>query len=199
MPEFTKDWFTNNIPLWEKVLAKYRQRPVRWLEIGTFEGRSAIWTLDNILTHPKSHMWCVDSFVLHKKVHATERFKKNMAPYRGRYTLLKGESSDMLKTPELLALKGKFDVVYIDADRHGRNVLEDAVLAYPLLKPGGLIIFDDYTYSREHDARCPKMGIEAFCNNYAHEIKVIVTRWQLIVRKRVKPLSKKKCRSEFWS
>lgn len=194
-PIYTKDWFTNNLPLWEKMLAKYASRPVLWLEVGSYEGRSAIWALDNILKHPKSHIWCVDSFI--SKTYDT--FRDNMKPYKGRFTLLKGKSEDMLKKQELLDLKGKFDIIYIDADRHGRHVLEDAVLCYPLLKPDGLLIFDDYTYSREHDSRCPKMGIEAFCNTYAHEIKVIVTRWQLIVKRRKKPLVKKKCFSEFWS
>ena len=37
----------------------------------------------------------------------------------------------------------KYDIIYIDGSHEARDVLEDAVLAYRLLKIGGLLIFDD--------------------------------------------------------
>lgn len=32
------------------------------LEIGSYEGRSAVWFLENILTHPTARIVCVDLF-----------------------------------------------------------------------------------------------------------------------------------------
>jgi len=49
-PVFTKDWFDRAIPIWKKyVMPLINTVPnARWLEIGSFEGRSAIWTLENL-------------------------------------------------------------------------------------------------------------------------------------------------------
>lgn len=49
--KFTEDWFSGNIPLWTEVLAPFKGKPdIHYLEIGVWEGRSAIWVLENILT-----------------------------------------------------------------------------------------------------------------------------------------------------
>lgn len=190
---FTKDWFTNNIPIWKKELTRFNTKPTKFLEIGTYEGRSAIWALENILSHPRSMIYCVDTFE-----HGTfPTFKKNIERFKDKVIVLKGKSQNMLKDPRVL--KESFDIVYIDASRHSQNVLEDAVLCFPLIKPGGLIIFDDYTYSREHDNRCPKQGIDAFLNAYANDVRVLLTRWQVIAQKRVNPLPHKECKSEFYT
>ena len=40
-----------------------------------------------------------------------------------------------------------YDIIYIDGSHATSDVLEDAVLSYRLLKPGGLLIFDDYHWA----------------------------------------------------
>ena len=64
MTTFTSDWFTSSIPPWRRhvvpVLAG--RENVRWLEVGTHEGRSALWTLDNVLTGRGSSITCVDKW-----------------------------------------------------------------------------------------------------------------------------------------
>jgi predicted O-methyltransferase YrrM len=189
---FTSDWFSNNIPLWEKELAKYRGKPIKFLEIGTYEGRSAIWALENILTHPKSKIYCVDTF----QEGTYDTYKKNISRFGDKVVTLKGKSVDMLKLPSVI--RQQFDIVYIDSDSHSSQVLEDAVLVFPLIKDGGLLIFDDYTYSKHHDNRCPKQGIDAFLNAYAEYVHVVYTKWQVIVQKRKVPRPKQPCRSEFY-
>lgn len=189
---FTSDWFSNNIPLWERELAKFRNKPINFLEIGTYEGRSAIWALENILTHRDSKIYCVDTF----QEGTYQTYKKNVAKFGDKVFTLKGQSRDMLKLPHIL--QKKFDIIYIDSDAHSSQVLEDAVLAFPLLKPGGLLIFDDYTYSKQRDNRCPKQGIDAFLNAYAEFVHVVSARWQVIVQKNYVPRHKKPCRSEFY-
>ncbi len=32
------------------------------VEIGSFEGRSTLWILENLLRHPDSRMHCIDTF-----------------------------------------------------------------------------------------------------------------------------------------
>ena len=63
--EFSTDWFTNQnrIPLWEKMLRPFKGKPdIHYLEVGVYEGRSAIWMLENILTHPSSTLTGIDIF-----------------------------------------------------------------------------------------------------------------------------------------
>jgi hypothetical protein len=60
---FQQDWFSTNIPVWENVLKKFKGKPgLSFLEIGCFEGRSTLWLLTNILTHPTSKITVMDTF-----------------------------------------------------------------------------------------------------------------------------------------
>ena len=65
-PAFTDDWFSgsavNGAGAWAThVLPRLRDRPsVLWLEIGSYEGRSALWTAANLLIGAKSQLVCVD-------------------------------------------------------------------------------------------------------------------------------------------
>lgn len=195
--EFTVDWFSNNIPAWKELFKHHKNRPVKWLEIGTYEGRSALWAVEHVLKHTDSSITCVDTWD-DPKVFST--FKKNIkhAP-KEKITYIKSSSRDALKKPALIKRGAQFDVVYIDADHHSSSVLEDAILAFPLLKPGGLMIFDDYTYSKERDNRCPKQGIDAFLNAFAQHVHVKSARWQVVVQKLEKPRRKEKCMSEYYA
>jgi len=189
--KFTEDWFSNNIPTWEKYLSHYKNKPLNFLEIGSFEGRSAIWLLENILKHPKSKLYVVDVWI---DTTIYNRFIKNIEPYKEKVVIMRGLSRDMLRQLK----QPIFDFIYIDANRHSKNVLEDAVLSYPLLKPGAMMIFDDYTNNKEHDINCPKPGIDAFLNMYIQELKVLKTQWQVVVVKRKTHLPRKLCFSEFY-
>lgn len=196
---FSVDWFSGNIPLWEKHLAQFTGKEAHALEIGSYEGRSATWLLENILTHAKSTMTCVDNFTQKERVtkgKVEDIFKKNMARFGKKCTLKKGDSCDVLRMPEVT--KKKYDIIYIDANHHSRHVLEDAVLAFALLKPEGILIFDDNTDNEEHDNRCPKPAISSFLNAYAGDIRVLHSKWQVIIKRRKTPAKKGACYSEFF-
>ena len=140
---FSQDWFTGHIPIWRKALVSYVGQPdVQYLEVGIFEGRSALWMLENVLTHPTSRLVGVDVFE---------------GPLRAQYlaNLALSGAQDRAKTivePSQIALRRlpleSFDVIYIDGSHAEDDVLEDAVLSFRLLKPGGVLIFDDYRWAR---------------------------------------------------
>ena len=48
-----------------------------------------------------------------------------------------------------------YDLVYLDGSHMAADVLEDAVLSFPLLKPGGILIFDDYQLVRDRELTVP--------------------------------------------
>jgi len=104
---------------------------------------------------------------------------------------MKGYSRDMLRN----ITDKVFDFVYIDASRHSRDVLEDAILSWYLIKKGGLLIFDDYTNSHENDNNCPRPAIDAFLNIYSNELDIIHSKWQVVIKKK-NPTNRQPCYSE---
>jgi predicted O-methyltransferase YrrM len=193
------DWFSQNIPLWQQHLAELVGRPrVQALEIGSFEGRSAIWLLQNVLTHPESHITCVDQFAMDDEfleikqvmnlpipddIDIEARFERNIrtAGVERKVTKMKGASTAMLRRIPLDSMH----LVYVDGSHTTRNVLTDAVLAFDLMTVGGLMIFDDYRWVIYHDdeRKNPGMGIDAFLNCFEGEYVVVHKDRQVIIRK----------------
>jgi Methyltransferase domain len=94
---FSQDWLIYRSPLWTQYLNELKgKEDIHLLEIGTYEGRSAIWFLENILTHPSSTITCIDLFSYRM---AEIRFDNNIAVsgYSNRVTKIKGRSQDVLK------------------------------------------------------------------------------------------------------
>ena len=186
---FTSDWFSHNIPVWEQVLASFKGKSnLNFLEIGCWEGRATCWLLENILTDKSSKITVVDTFEgspeetgmkdLNLK-DILSRFKHNTSDFSEQITIHQGYSSVILKQ---LSLEQQFDFVYIDASHTAYGTLEDAVLTHPLVKPGGIIIFDDYLWkdpNRLSPTDSTELGIDCFYNVYADFYKVIFHGYQV--------------------
>jgi hypothetical protein len=56
---FSADWTTWHFATWGELLRPLREAPVRMLEIGSWEGRSALFFLNYF---SRSHVVCVDTF-----------------------------------------------------------------------------------------------------------------------------------------
>jgi hypothetical protein len=65
-------------------------------------------------------------------------------------------------------------LIYIDGSHQAPDVLSDATLSFPLLKVGGTMIFDDYTWrSVPGDPLYgPKLAVDAFLNIYFHKMRI---------------------------
>jgi predicted O-methyltransferase YrrM len=183
---FTRDWFSYNVPLWEKLLAPLVGRPVRALEVGVFEGRSTVWLLENVLTHPDATLAWVDTFAGGAEHDASEvagleaKFRANTAPFAAKLDGHVGRSQDVLR-----GMSGEqFDLVYIDGSHEAADVLADAVLAWPLVKAGGLVGFDDYEWRAFPEAhRRPGPAIDAFLAAMRGRFEELHRGYQLWVRK----------------
>jgi predicted O-methyltransferase YrrM len=178
---FTSDYVTHVAAHWTKYLAPFSGKPdVHFLEIGSFEGRSAVWMFENVLTDPTSTLTCVDPFW----DPATEvRFDHNLriGGCETRVRKLKGRSEQLL--PHLAG--AQFQTVYVDGSHHALNVLMDAVASWRLLVEGGLLIFDDYEWEpqRAPEER-PQLAIDLFLTTCRHEVELLHKGYQVIVRKR---------------
>ena len=77
-----------------------------------------------------------------------------------------------------------FDVASVDGSHVARDVLTDAVLTWPLLKSGGLLIFDDYGWNHPDRLQQPRPAIDAFVDLFAPELELIHMEYRVIVRKK---------------
>lgn len=182
MYHFSHDWFSSNIPYIERLVQPIIGSPLRMLEIGVFEGRSTVWWLENILIHTECCVDCVDPF--HGMPHIQERFCQNVLTYfKNKVNLYIGPSHIVLRSPEITSRL--YDIVYIDGCHRAMNTMEDAVLAFRLLKIYGIMIFDDYLggsnnmYSTEH----PHIAITGFMASYKPHLRIEHAGYQLIVTK----------------
>ncbi len=162
--EFGEDWFTVCRPNFERHVLPLAGKPVRLLEIGSFEGRSATWLIDNVMSRPEARLDCVDPVIQDRLRRNVERTGR-----AAQVAFHQGPSRDVLRTLPLDA----FDFIYVDGSHGTVAVLEDAVAAFQLAKPGGIIAFDDYLWNACWDVRSPtkhgspKPAIDVFLALYA--------------------------------
>jgi hypothetical protein len=187
---FTEDWFSERIANWVRFVGPYAGRPhLEYLEIGVFEGRSALWMLDYILTDPSSHLTGVDLFVDPK---LRERYLANVAKSgrKAQTTTITGYSQIELRKLPI----AHYDIIYVDGSHLASDVMADAVLSWWLLKEGGLIIFDDYAWRgwSPQDRGVPPMwpaeltprfALDPFLTAFSGSLEVVHRGYQLMVRK----------------
>lgn len=187
---FSADWTTWHFANWTQWLRPFRDKAVRVLEIGSWEGRSALFFLNYL---PASRLVCVDTFggnVEHALnpyfaalVPETERkFDANVAAFSGRVEKHKGPSSLIL--PQLAIASRRFDIAYIDGSHRAADVFSDAALTWPMVAKDGIVIFDDYEFDQmEGELERPKLGIDAFLAAIPGQYRLIHKNYQVALAK----------------
>ena len=179
---FTCDWFSENIPSWERlIIPLLPSTPLKCLEIGSWEGRSACWIVDNILkNHPTSHLDCVDLWP--GLVEQEKLFDHNLSR-EPKVTKNKGFSIHFLEP--LVDKAPMYDFIYVDGDHRGEMVFTDTMLAWRCLKEGGVMAIDDYIYDGWEIESLPKpqATIDAFLAIQATSLRILEIGHQVIVQK----------------
>jgi predicted O-methyltransferase YrrM len=192
--QFSNDWFDENIAIWSQLFEQLK--PTRILEVGSYEGRSTTYIIENLANISDIEIHCIDSWeggIEHKKGGSWEsnmtnieaRFSHNMKIAMSRSThAVKLEIHKGLSSIELPKLASKnmqeyFDFIYVDGSHQAPDVLLDAVLGFQLLRVGGVMIFDDYLWQEPlpegtDPIRCPKIAIDAFTNIYCRKLRAII-------------------------
>lgn len=188
--EFSTDWTSAHYPFWCAALKDLRNEKIEILEIGSWEGRSAIFFLEYLT---KSSITCVDTFaggVEHSDhpVYARElplveqRFDRNLAAFNGRVTKLKGQSIQAFG--KIVPVGTKFDVIYIDGSHERDIVMVDTLMAWAMLKVGGYLIWDDYAGGDGlADCNRVKSAIDAFLKWHRDEYKTLHHGYQIIIQR----------------
>jgi len=188
MKNFTDYWFSNCQNLFIEHLKE--EKITKALEVGSYEGASTCWLLENCLGSSDRSITCIDSWEggeehSGKNMGAVyERFLANVKEYGDKVEIVKGYSFDCLVT--LQDRKSEYDFIYIDGGHTAKDVIGDAVLAFPLLKSGGIMAFDDYVwcYGNKPNADVPKHAIDLFLEAYASEIVVMHKEQQVWIKKK---------------
>lgn len=191
---FTRDWFSIYIPVWNRIIDQ--EKPRKILEIGSFEGRSACHIIEYGAAQADGEvsLTCVDTWegsIEHRQggpVEATMSDVERRFDHNTRIALEKSAKPVVLrklKQKSQNALAGlitagateSFDLIYIDGSHEAPDVLADAAMAFPLLRVGGTLIFDDYLWSMDRPGhqdvlRMPKPAIDAFLNIYQRKLVV---------------------------
>jgi predicted O-methyltransferase YrrM len=179
---FTEDWVSHNEKNFMMCMGHLGFTRGHFLEIGSFEGRSTCWFLQNGLADDGT-MTCIDTFTpyWYKEGDLLERFQVNVREAKKKYQVV---STLAMNSPQglaqLIQQKQEYDFIYIDGDHSPAGVLTDAVMAWGLLRKGGVMLFDDYEYDREPT----KIGIDAFLAGFEGQYEIVLQNYQIAVMKR---------------
>ena len=182
---FSQKWFLNNIEIFCHYLPKDFTKNFSYLEIGSYEGLSALNILHN---YPNSKVTTIDlwnqsnvnSESLNVDFNEVEkRFDENLNGYK--FNKIKKDSVIALR--EILKNNIYFDLIYIDGSHNGEDILSDAIESYKLLNTEGIIIFDDITKINKNISIQSYKGFEKFCEIYKKRVKILYLKNIAVVMK----------------
>jgi predicted O-methyltransferase YrrM len=176
----------------EEFLSEYKDKPnLNYLQLGVFTGDTSNWLMKNVLTNETSHLTDVDTWLgsAAEEVHSLYDFEdvyqlylSRMERFYPRVNHKRDNTFNFLNAEN--NKRNTYDFIYIDADHVASSVLSDAELSWPLLKLGGILAFDDYTWGKELEAKLiPKTAIDLFVNKYKNEIETIAINSQYWIKK----------------
>ena len=167
-------------------LDEFQNRPIRYLEIGTFYGANLLSVANTYGKHAESKLYCVDPWEYDECVTYCGKgetiygtFLENVENSGSKERIVINRGYSNIKVPTFE--DEFFDMIYIDGNHEPEYVLEDAVLCFRKLKRGGIMIFDDYGWGGPD---LTQRGIDAFLNGYYKKIQNLGMRSsQVFVRK----------------
>jgi hypothetical protein len=148
---------------------------LKFLEIGSYVGTSAIEQIKNVLTGENSTIVCIDSWKNSFNLEAW--FEKKTLPYADKITKVKSDSKTWLENNQ----DQVFDFIYIDGDHSTEGIESDTRLSWPLLKVGGVMALDDVLLNDE-----TKQANNAFIESVKDKSTIIENGYQIWLRKTTK-------------
>lgn len=199
--KFTENWFTddglsvlNNLDITKEL---------HILEIGSFEGKSTVWFLENVLQNKNSTITCVDPWMNYSQdqdslnSYFKEENEWDLTKRKTKEIFLHNivESGDSSKViirqgfsdkvlPCLITEQKMYDIIFIDGNHTAPYVMMDSVMSWPLLKKDGIMIFDDYAWGLHKPTTLrPKESVDYFILSFSDYIKEIYCNDQRVIKK----------------
>lgn len=178
------------------------QRDLHFLQLGVYTGDASKWMLDNVL-HETTYAgltdvdtWAGSDEAAHDDIDFDEVFEiyqKKMVKFTSfrrevmyPVKICRTSTVDWFLNREEWNCWGEYDFIYIDADHTTVGVIVDAEMSWPLLKSGGIMAFDDYTWGHESgDPRlAPMVGIDLFLHRHQGEYELLAKNDQVWIKKK---------------
>jgi predicted O-methyltransferase YrrM len=204
---FSRDWFSSNDL--REILPIDTNEEIHFLEIGSFEGKSTVWFIENILKNDKSSITCIDPWMnfiqnensintytnkpvenppfsvdfIQENIKQTFLSNIKKTEFKSKVQIIQGFSHEEL--PRLLCNGSKFDIIFIDGNHTASFVLTDAVMSWYLLKKGGIMIFDDYLWNLGlSELNSPKISIDSFIYIFKEQCDIILDGYRKAIIKK---------------
>lgn len=204
---YSNDWFDISTQKKLSELLIFNDLELHFLEIGSYEGKSTIWFLENYLKNSQSTITCVDAWLNYsqtydsldsyntsnaewkfKDLNIKNNFLKNiiLSGKSNQVKILQGYSHEIL--PSLLVNKMQYDLIFVDGNHTSLFVLTDIIFSWYLLKMKGIMVLDDYGWKNPSNTDlgwllCPKIAIDNFLWHFQNYIEIISKGYQVIIRK----------------
>jgi predicted O-methyltransferase YrrM len=173
------------------------------LEIGSFEGLTSNYIVDNILSDD-GKLICIDPLtdtylVENLSENDIEHNNNGWKYFNGQYDRFIENTKNNLESKKIELYrelssealpklkekyKDKFDFIYIDGDHRDFAVYFDAVNSFEICKPNGYILFDDYLWEDYSNHKITKDGIDRFINEYSDKLDVVINDYQVMIIKK---------------
>lgn len=150
LDHFGENWFQKTSQTLIKKVVEITHTGGKFVEIGSWKGKSAAFTVVEIINSGKKIQFdCIDTWEGSKEHQGDpclselfEIFQENMKPLEGYYNAVKLRSMDAVKLYE----DNSLDFIYIDASHEYEDVKNDILHWRPKLKDTGVISGDDYSW-----------------------------------------------------
>jgi len=157
--KFTSNYFgTCEIKL---ALDESASKTANWkiLEIGSFEGSSAVYFSDNLLDHPDAELTCVDPFISDDP---TTPFSLggNDTMHLFINNISKSKNFQKIRFHKMFSCEfykkntKKFNFIYVDGSHLVEDIKNDFIECLKILEPGGYLGFDDYKWGDGSIKKC---------------------------------------------
>lgn len=176
------NWFDN------VEINEYKNKPINYLEIGTFYGANILSVANTYGLHDDSKLYCIDpwedynEYPEYKTQQSTiyDSFINNLekSGVQNKIIIKRGYSN--LEIPKFQ--DNYFDIIYVDGNHEPEYVLEDAVLSFRKLKKDGIMIFDDYGWGGPD---LTQRGIDGFLSGYHKRIQYLGDRRSQVFIKKI--------------
>lgn len=194
------DWCKTHYTHWENLVSKYLkpEEPLTMIEVGCFEGRSTMWFADRLLNHPSSRIYCIDTWKGGEEIDrvklpyditkAMNNFFSNKNSHdRCNQMITHIASSEFGLSSLLYTCYKRANFIYLDGSHTQRDTLVDLTLSMLLIRPGGVILIDDYNNSMSTKDKLlrPKDAVDFVVKSFDNEVEFFVTLEQqaVIIRK----------------
>jgi hypothetical protein len=188
--KYTFDFFSQNTFDWARVLSGFKKKNFNYLEIGSFEGNSALFIFK--FFNPMM-VCCCDSWTpLTERDGSDEgysdfdmprvekNFNYNLRDYQNRLKKYKMKSDQFFKKNQIT-----FDIIYVDGSHFGEDVSKDCYSSWQILNKNGILIFDDYFWKSYTKIESnPAYAINRFLDSINGKYEVLyLSKFQLFIKK----------------